>query len=434
VGNLVGADFLPDGIAVARIRQQRLQIEAPLGTVVYSASAALRALRTSPRGRIAFIEAPAGDAEPAVVRVIEPGPRAAALEGDWRDAHSVAWFGEDLLVSGSREGGGHAVWRLEDGGRGGRRLVWSSARRIVVHDASPGGALLVAEVDLARRLFIRRAEETADRDVSWTDRSTLADLSLDGAWLSFLEPSEQRGEAPAIYVRRAEGGDPIFIGRGYGGVLDPAGSRVLSRTERPQVLVETALSSSWDRHPPMSRTLARGGRGERDVLDTADWLDARRIAFLVHAPEGLALHVQPVDGEPVHRGAWPGLPPRTRFQISPDGTRIGAADRHGEPALIDLATLAVAPLVALEGHAIVGWSAAGDAVWAARHDRWPVAVSRYAVATGERSPLFEIAAPAPGAQPPEQLRIAGDGKTYAYSALVIETRLSRVDGALEAVR
>jgi hypothetical protein len=435
VGDLVRADFLPDGIAAARLRERRLQIEAPLGTVVHEAGGVLRALRASPGGRIAFVEAPPGDDEVARVRTIARGGRPVTVEGDWRDAHSVAWFGEDLLVSGSRAEGGHAVWRLPAGGAGGARLVWSAARRIIVQDASPGGALLVSEVDLARRLFVRRADETADRDLSWSDRSTLADLSRDGAWLSFLEPSPARGEAPAIYVRRVAGGDAIFVGRGVGGALDPSGERVLSRTSRPPwELVETTLASTWDRRGPASRTLARGGRSEAEALDAVGWLDHQRIAYVAGAADGLALYAQPVDGEPVRRGAWPGQLPRNRFRISPDGARIGAVDGHGEPALIDAATLEARPLVGLEGHAIVGWSAAGDAVWVARHDRWPVSVVRYAVATGAASPLLEIAAPAPGAQPPEQLRVAGDGKTYAYSALVIETRLLRVDGALEVGR
>lgn len=435
VGDLVRADFLPDGVAAARLRKQRLQIEAPLGAVVHEARGVLRALRASPGGRIAFVEAPPGDDEVARVRTIARGGRPVTVEGDWRDAHSVAWFGEDLLVSGSRAAGGHAVWRLPDGAPGGARLVWSAARRIIVEDASPGGALLVSEVDLARRLFVRRADETADRDLSWSERSTLADLSRDGAWLSFLEAAPARGEAPAIYVRRAAGGDAIFVGRGLGGALDPSGERVLSRTSRPPwELVETTLASTWDRRGPASRTLARGGRDEAAALDAVGWLDHRRIAYVAGAAEGLALYAQPVDGEPVRRGAWPGQLPRNRFQISPDGARIGAVDGQGEPALIDAATLEARPLVGLEGHAIVGWSAAGDAVWAARHDRWPVSVVRYAVATGAVSPLLEIAAPAPGAQPPEQLRVAGDGKTYAYSALVIETRLVRVDGALEVGR
>jgi hypothetical protein len=180
--------------------------------------------------------------------------------------------------------------------------------------------------------------------------------------------------------------------------------------------------------------LASGGRSERDVVDAAGWLDDQRVIFVVRTSQGLALHAQPVEGETMRLGSWPGVPPQSSFQISPDGARIGALDRDGKPALIDAATLAVTPLAAPEGHAIVGWSAAGDAVWTARLDRWPVEVARCAVASGQSAPLFAIAVPVPGAQPPERLRVAGDGKTYAYSVRVVETRRARVDGALEADR
>src|SRR5689334_14328680 len=110
--------------------------------------------------------------------------------------------------------------------------------------------------------------------------------------------------------------------------------------------LETALSWRWDRHRPVSRMLASGGRDRCDVvaagwLDGLDGLDDRRIAFVVRAPGGLALHAQPVDGESMSLGSWPGVLPQSDFRISPDGARIGAADPDGKPALIDDGALEV---------------------------------------------------------------------------------------------
>jgi hypothetical protein len=48
------------------------------------------------------------------------------------------------------------------------------------------------------------------------------------------------------------------------------------------------------------------------------WVD-RPVVVIVRVPEGLALHGQPVDGESIRLGAWPGMLPQPHFQISPDG-------------------------------------------------------------------------------------------------------------------
>ena len=161
-------------------------------------------------------------------------------------------------------------------------------------------AHLDADIDAstARRRPVSEAAVVVaedDRDLSWSDRATLAGLSLDGARLGFLGP------------------------------------------------VEMALSWRWDRHRLVSRMLASGGRDQCDVV-AAGWLDGlddRRIAFVVRAPGGLALHAQPVDGESMSLGSWRGVLPQSDFRISPDGARIGAADLDGMPALIDDGALEV---------------------------------------------------------------------------------------------
>lgn len=48
------------------------------------------------------------------------------------------------------------------------------------------------------------------------------------------------------------------------------------------------------------------------------WVD-RSVVLVVRAPEGLALHGQPVDGESTYLGAWPDMLPLSHFQISPGG-------------------------------------------------------------------------------------------------------------------
>src|SRR6185436_17004151 len=65
------------------------------------------------------------------------------------------------------------------------------------------------------------AADGVERDLSWFDYSTVADLSADGKTLLFYEWGEAVGAAPTIFIRRTDGSVPVSLGEGRPLALSP---------------------------------------------------------------------------------------------------------------------------------------------------------------------------------------------------------------------
>ncbi|MBX3155429.1 MAG: zf-HC2 domain-containing protein [Deltaproteobacteria bacterium] len=424
--DVVGADFLPDGgVAAVRVRAGVARVEAPLGAVVYQAQGVVWSLRASATGRLAFLEAV--DGRQRITTLARGGsPVVLADDGVWRDVTSVAWDGDRLLVAARRGTVDNALWALDAAGP--PRHLWSSPHPFVLEDVTADRELVIAELDLANRIWARRPDWPRDREVSWSDRSALADLTLDGRRLAMVDTSAGADAAPAIYVRALDGREAVPAGRGLGGLLSPDGRWVAARSQAaPWHVVLTGLADPWERAPgEPAETRALPAGDIRDYL-VGSWA-GDRLVVLAMGDRGNYVYTHTVDGPPHRVGAWPSTSTRGPFRVSPDGKYIGDADREGKPALIEVATLAVTRLP--HAGTVVGWSADGAHVYLAEL-RWPLAVVRVPVARpAEAEPVLAIEAPGPGLLPPSQLRVAGDGRTYAYSAQALRATLYRVRGAL----
>jgi hypothetical protein len=423
LGIVLGADFMPDGaIAVIRYANEVFRVEAPIGHQVYEAREPVLGLRVSPGGAIAFVARNRVDLYWRS-RVVTLGSDHNPLQlGDWHEVTSVAWSGGDLLVAGSRGELDHGVWRFERGGPA--RMLWSSGHRVFLEQVG-AGTLLVTERDLAYHIRAGHPGWGREHDLSVSASSELVDLSLDGRWLSGLDGSDGK-RAKQLFVRALDGGDPILVGRGPGGPISRDGRQVISRTQQPPWrLVATVLAAPGE---PV------GARHEVHMLDVGDvitlynaaWRSPTSIVFYARAPIGYGLYEQTLDGPPRRLGPWRGSTTLSGvFRISPDATAIADRDLELRPAIIDVATQSVTPL----GHdvrgLIVGWSTDGSAVWLS-HGSWPIVVTRDTL-DGTETPLLTIPAPEPSAFL-EELRIAGDGETYAYSYATLRSQLLRLEG------
>jgi putative zinc finger protein len=413
-GNVVAADFLPDGrLAVVRVVSREYLIEAPLGTIVYRSSGELRSLRASQRGELAFVEAlPTGV---RVLRLVVGG--AAGTVGDgWRDAWSVLWRGDRLLVSGTRAQVANAIWD-------GDRPIYTAGRPPVVMDVSGGGGLIVVEALVQHRTFARLVDWDRAHDVSWSDRTTLYDMSLDGRWVSMGDRSGDVPAVPTVIVRALATRDAVQLGPGLAGVLRSDGRHVVTHTVgEPYKLVDNALSTSWDGVHVDAKPIARGAI---TYYRAAGWIDDRTLALVGDSAHGSAVFTQQLGGEPEMRGPWSGRV--GQFRVSPDGKSIGDVDANEEPAIVDLATMATATIPHHSGEVIVGWRGDSGAVWIADLRRWPIVVTGHA-RDGSEWRQLEIPAPNAGALAADMLRIAADGQTYAFSVATIAFELYRVDG------
>jgi hypothetical protein len=423
-GIVLAADYMPDGrIAVIRHASEVFRVEAPIGHKVYEAREPLLGLRVSPGGAIAFLARNLVDFYWTTRVVTIGGDDHAAQLGEWYEITSVAWSGDDLLVTGSRRELDHGVWRFARAGRA--RLLWSAPHPLYVTQVG-SGTLLVIEQELARHIRAGRPGWGREHDLSVSASSELVDLSLDGRWLSGRDGSDGT-RTGTLFVRALDGGDPIVVGRGPGGLISRDGRQVIARTDQPPWRVVATTLAAPGEPVGTRRDVREFDVGDVITLYTAAWRSPTSLVFLARAPIGFGLYEQELDGSPPRRlGAWPGsLTQIGLFRASPDGTAIADHDPDLRPAIIDVATQKVRPLGHDVGGLVVGWSGDGSAVWLS-HGSWPIVVTRNTL-DGSEAPLLTIPAPEPSSFL-EQLRIAGDGQTYAYSYATLRQQLYLLEG------
>jgi putative zinc finger protein len=421
--DIVAADFLPDGsLAVIRQRDRVYRLEAPIGKLVYQSPGQLWTVRVSPKGTIAFVEATLVDVrQEPTVKTLDRNGQPQLLAGGWREPASIAWSGEQIVVSGNRDATTNAIWV-------GPRQVWTAAHPVVLQDIT-AGAVAYVELVGTHHTFVGRAGWARDRDLSWSDRTPLIEMSTDGNWISVLDQSKGNYDPADILVRSTKGGEAVMIGHGVGGILSRDGRLVASRSLQPpwKILVTELAEPTWDGATP-AHDVRMLDSGDITYFYNAAWA-GNELVLLAEGPQGVSLYVQPLDGPPKRRGGWPAMQ-RALFRVSPDGKYVGDVDREGNnPAIIELATLTTTPIPNHTGETIVGWSTASDAVWIADLRHWPVVVTRHPL-SGPESRQLSIPAPNPGALPVERVRVAGDGTTYAYSTATAAFELYRLDGAL----
>jgi len=110
---------------------------------------------------------------------------------------------------------------------GKRRLVEKAPGRLVLHDVSRDGTLLLERN--SHRLEMRGLRaDGSDVDLSWFDFSGPADLSADGKTLLFYESGEGGGLSYSVYVRPTDGSLPVRLGEGRATALSPDGRAVIA--------------------------------------------------------------------------------------------------------------------------------------------------------------------------------------------------------------
>lgn len=266
-----------------------------------------------------------------------------------------------------------------------------------------------------------RASWKAERDLSWFDWSTTADLSADGKRLLFYEWGGGVAGNPIVYIRDTSGGDAVRLGEGRALALSPDGKWALALQAGP---------------PPRLVLLPTGPGQEKPLLPSglteyysAAWFpDGKRILVVAaasdHQPRS---YVQDLDG-----GEARAITDETvqATLISPDGKLFAAtgaagyqlrAIEGGEPRPVR---------GALPGDELVQWSSDGRFLYVRGAGDSAVEFFRVNLSTGRREPWKKIAAADPvgliGIQP-ASVHMTPDGRSYAYSYWRVLTELYLVD-------
>ncbi len=423
--NVLAADWAPDGINLAVVRQvrTRMSLEFPVGNRLYETSGWISHPRVSPAGdAVAFIDHPLRGDDAGILALVDRAGRKRTLSEHWFSAQGVAWSasGKEIWFTASNQGVSRPLYRVSPSGR--RSVIAEFAGTL--HDVSREGRVLLARDSVRVRMVVLPRGETRERDLSWLDITVPVDISTDGTTLLFTEAGEGGGGTGTVYVRKTDGSPPVRLGEGYALALSPDKKWALAT---PIILSQLILL------PTGAGQARRLERGPIESYQSARFLpDGKRILFAGSERGRRArLYVQDLAGgapRPVTtEGAGAGF---HGLVVSPDGRfATGPAPgsgfaryplEGGSPLLIE--GLA-------EGEFPVQWSADGRSLFVYRIADVPAWIFRLDLSTGRRELWKELMPPdLAGTNVILNVQITPDGRAYAYDYFQVLSDLYLVEG------
>ena len=407
--NAEDADWSPigKGIAVVRRVNGEDRLEYPIGTVLAETSGAIGDVRFSPdSSRIAFIERPEPGSAGGALDVVDVNGGRKTLSRNWASIEGLAWSpnGKQIWFTAARHAGQQVYVETLSGQL---RQMAAMAGSLRLEDIAADGRMLLVRDDARRRMTEVERGQKNKQNISWLDGSELRGLSADGKTVLFDEAGEAGGVEQAIYVRRIGAGDPTRLAAGRALALSPDGKQVLAETPEPDrdlVVLPTAGGATVNL-PKIAVS-----------HDWAAWLpDGKRFVFLGReSGQGLRLFVENAEGGLPRAFSPAGV--GGSAALSPDGNRVAAMGPDGKGYLYPVDGGAVPTFRGLTPEdTILGWSRDGYALYVAE-GTLPVAVFRMSLATGRKTPLWQLApANTAGVTHLDAIRVTPDGKFCAYS-------------------
>ncbi len=409
------ADWSPDGtkLAVVRWVNGRNRLEYPIGKVLYETVGYLSHPRISPQGdRVAFMDHQVQRDNRGWVAVVDLAGKKRALSGEWSGEEGLAWSpaGDEVWFTASKAGEADALYAVTLAGQ--ERLVARMAVRLMLHDISRDGRVLLTSYHAPQNIIGQVAGETKERDLSWLDSAEPADLSPDSKTGLFVYAGEGAGINYAVYLRPTDGSPAVRLGDGYPQQLSPDGKWALTVLYAPPQLLLLPTGAGEARH------LERGPIEQYSV--GARWFpDGKRVVFQGREPgHDWRCYIQNIEGG-LPRPITPEGTTRTRrgLLISPDGKLVIASDARHQRSFYPVDGGAPQLISHLESEdEIIGWSSNGRSLHLTRTQEMPIRVYRFDPATGRKELLKEVMPTDPaGIHWPNYILMTPDGKGYVYS-------------------
>jgi Tol biopolymer transport system component len=415
--NVQDADWLPDGsgFAAARYVDGRYRLEFPVGKTIYETGGYISDVRVSPDGAsVAFADHPMlGDDRGSLALIDRAGAKRIVKDG-YSSIQGISWShdGKEVWFTASDQGNARTLFAATPAGV--VRTVLRAANSMHLGDRGPDGGVLLWQ-EHAKSLIRGRARgETAERDLSWMDWSSVPRLTDDGKTLIFTEQGDGGGVEYSTYMRSMDGGPAVRLGSGNAFAVSPDGKWALTLRLTPE---------------PAQFWLIPTGAGEPRQVTSGDlesdggWFtsDGQRIIFSARAPgRPTRMYVQEISGgaaKPITEEGVAGPP-------SPDGTLV--AD---EGKIYSADGGAPQPIPGYEpGDRTIGWSSDSRAVFV-RHNlpSDDTQIFRIERATGRKTLVHHI--PRQGTvHPGVWLVVTPDGSAYAYSYAASQSELFRITG------
>jgi Tol biopolymer transport system component len=375
--NVISADWTPDGreLAVIQIAGGAYQLRFPIRKPLYETQGKLNWLAFSPHGdRLAFIEYPLISDIGGVLKIVDLQGQVTTVSREWRMVRGLAWSssGDEIWVTASEHGRRGSVYSVSL--TGATRLLFTAPADVTLFDLSADHRALVAPGEPRTHMIWSTGSE--ERDISWHDWSTAADISADGKTVLFYEWGESVGASPSVYVRSLDRSDAVRLGSGKALALSHDGRWALALREGPPAhLVALPIGTGEARPLPSD--------GLTDFYWATWFPDGRRILLVAADDEGIPRsYVQEMETgrlEPVgEKGMLAMLP-------MPDESRVLIGDPLGPHELWPLGPgkpTAVAGLTAEDRP--IQWSPDGKVLYLRRVEGLALNIYRYSLATGER--------------------------------------------------
>jgi Tol biopolymer transport system component len=411
--DVVSADWAPGGQSLAAIQATagEYRLHFPPGKTLYTTASKLGFLRFSPKGeRLAFVEYQLVSDEEGVLKVIDLQGRATTVSTPWEEIRDIAWTpaGDEIWVSASERGRTSSIYAVSL--LGARRLILHAPGALGLLDLARDGRALVTH-GLARAHMVW-SSATEERDISWLDWSTVADLSEDGKTILFYEWGQAVNARPVVYVRTADGSDAVRLGDGKALALSPDGRWALALQETPRphlVLLRTGAGGL--------RELPSGGLTD---FYWARWFpDGRRLLVVGAGADGVpGSYIQDTETGRLEPIAEKGL---LAALVSPDGRRVLVNDPLEGYLVWPLDGGQAVALTTLDPRSRpIQWSADGQFLYVKGPEESVVRMHRFNIATGKSDLLKELAPQDPSgvvgvADGRGELAVTPDGKTYVFT-------------------
>jgi len=418
------ADWAPDGstFAVAHFAGNEFRLEYPAGKVLYTTQGWIGSPRVSADGKsVAFIDHPLFGDDQGRISLIDSSGIKHDLTQQWPSAQGLAWGpnGKEIWFSASGTGTNSGLYAITPNGE--QRLVMRPPGRVVLHDISRDGQLLMTATLARRSVSALGMGQDKERDFSFLDWTRNVALSNDGAWLLFEEQGEGGGPHYSVYMRKMDGSQPTRLGEGFALALSPDGKWVLTtNVSDPQQLFAVPVGVGEVRQ--LTHDATNQGNG-------AFWLrDGRRILFNGLATgHPLRAYVMDANGGSPTTIAPEGF---AAYGVSPDGRMVLLFDTQDKLFLTPVTGGEMRPVpLTSDLDRFAGWASDANFVYMYRASDIPARIYEVNLVTGAQRQARECMPPDPaGLINIGPIQMTPDGRHYAYGYVRVLADLYIVDG------